>query len=172
MGKNAYEKARDAIRQMVADQVPVQTRWVKVKSVDKAENVCTCESVRNGLEYFDVLLSLGDEDITIVPKVGSKALMGIIENIPTANWLLRVEQVDFIKLHGDKFGGLVKLEELVKDINNLKSDYNTLKNLMLGWTPVPADGGAALKVLLATWLGTGVVLSNVGTLENTKVTHG
>jgi hypothetical protein len=39
------------------------------------------------------------------------------------------------------------IEELQNDIANLKSAFN-------GWTPVPNDGGAALKAASLTWAGT------------------
>ena len=40
------------------------------------------------------------------------------------------------------------------------TQFNDLKTAISGWTPVPNDGGAALKVALATWYGTSAAVAS------------
>lgn len=40
-----------------------------------------------------------------------------------------------------------------------KQDLIDLRTKLLSWTPVAMDGGAALKLILTTWLGPGPVYS-------------
>ena len=74
-----------------------------------------------------------------------------------------------VVLNDGKLGGLVKLEDLTKKINGLENQLNQLKNILKAWTPVPSDGGSALKGIISTWAGNPVALTKSSELENLKV---
>ena len=76
---------------------------------------------------------------------------------------------DGIVFNGGDLGGLVKVEELTKQINAIEKDINTLKNVFTGWATVPQDGGAALKTAATTWAGQTLTLTKRGDYENEKV---
>lgn len=76
---------------------------------------------------------------------------------------------DGIVFNGGDLGGLVKVEELTKQINAIEKDINTLKNIFTGWVTVPQDGGAALKTAATTWAGQTLTLTKRGDYENEKV---
>lgn len=76
---------------------------------------------------------------------------------------------DGIVFNGGDLGGLVKVEELTKQINAIEKDINTLKNVFTGWVTVPQDGGAALKTAATTWAGQTLTLTKRGDYENEKV---
>ena len=76
---------------------------------------------------------------------------------------------DGILFNGGDLGGLVKVEELTKQINAIEKDINTLKNVFTGWVTVPQDGGAALKTAATTWAGQTLTLTKRGDYENEKV---
>ena len=76
---------------------------------------------------------------------------------------------DGIVFNGGDLGGLVKVEELTKQINTIEKDINTLKNVFTGWVTVPQDGGAALKTAATTWAGQTLTLTKRGDYENEKV---
>lgn len=61
-----------------------------------------------------------------------------------------------MKIGGDA-DNAVRYGQTAASINELKDDVNQLKNLIASWTPVPNDGGAALKAVLATWSGSALV---------------
>ena len=68
-------------------------------------------------------------------------------------------------------GGLAKVAELTQKLNNLEDDVNNLKDVFTGWTPVPSDGGAALKTAAATWAGDKLTKTEQAEIEDTTITH-
>lgn len=164
-----------------------------VKSVDGLKS-CVVAPADGGANYSKVrlrsLIDANDTGLIIVPKVGSNCLVGFIrhnENNPVLiscdevdKYLLNVDgggsvEVDNqgnIVLNGGQFGGVVKVAELVQKLNTLESDLNTLKTVFTGWTPVPNDGGAALKAAATTWFGQQLSTTVEDDLKNDAVTHG
>lgn len=54
-----------------------------------------------------------------------------------------------VVINGGEHGGMVKVQELVEAFNVIREDVNRLKNKIGIWSPVPNDGGAALRAALA-----------------------
>lgn len=77
------------MQQKAKDQVPIQTMWAIVKEVDW--DAKTMDVLVEGLEVYDVLLGLENEYRK--PVVGSKCLIGIIENKEGA-FLLHADDVE------------------------------------------------------------------------------
>lgn len=165
---DSIEQLKRAIIAQVKAQVPVQTLWAECRSTNLQEGTMVAEV--EGLEYHDVLLGLG-ADIT-VPEPGSKVLIGIVENLREATFLLFAESIAERRINGDAFGGLVKVGELVSELNDLKQDLNTLKSVLTAWVPITNDGGAALKAASATWAGQTLSPATAQRLENSIVKHG
>ena len=76
---------------------------------------------------------------------------------------------DGIVFNGGDLGGLVKIEDLTKQINAIEKDINALKNVFTVWKPLPQDGGAALQTAAGTWAGQKLTLTKRGDYENEKV---
>ena len=74
-----------------------------------------------------------------------------------------------IRLMGGQMGGLVKVEELVKKLNAVEKDLNSLKQVFQGWVTVPQDGGAALKTAATTWATQQLTETQKSDIENEKV---
>lgn len=162
------EQLRASILQLVKANVPVQVVYATCKEVQAEAGTMTAE--REGIEYFDVLLGLG-QDITI-PVVGSRVMLGLLENKRQATWLLFAEAVKERRINGNALGGLVMVEPLVAQLNELKSQVNQLKGILGSWVPVPNDGGLALKAAAATWAGQPLATTARQQLENPVVSHG
>lgn len=165
---DSLEKLKQAIIAQVKSHVPVQTLWATCSSVNAQDG--TMVATRDGLDFDDVLLGLG-ADIT-VPEVGSKVLLGIIENQREATFLIFAERIALRRINGDVFGGLVKADEVASQVNALKQDLNNLKAAFTAWVTVPNDGGAALKIAATTWAGQSLTPTVSATLQNEKVSHG
>lgn len=67
--------------------------------------------------------------------------------------------------------GMVKIIPLVAKLNALESQVNALKTILASWTPVPNDGGAALKTLVSGWAVSQMASTQKSQLENTNVKH-
>jgi hypothetical protein len=74
-----------------------------------------------------------------------------------------------ITINGGNLGGLMKITESVDKLNIIEDSLNDLKNAISAWTPVPSDGGAALKTSLTTWLAQVITNTTVSDLENQKI---
>lgn len=154
--------------------VPVQVFPAEVTEVDEATASCTVKPV-SGPELFDVRIKAAINDKTdgllIVPVVGSTVLVGIIGNDAETAYIAKYDSIDRVLLHNGSLGGMVKVGELVSKLNALESDLNTIKNVFTGWTPVPNDGGAALKTAASTWAGSAITQTAAADLENPKLKH-
>ena len=73
------------------DQVPIQTEWVTVKSVDWEEKTMIGTGLENSLDYEDVLLGLGC--FYRKPKIGTMAIVGTINNSAAA-FLIDCEETE------------------------------------------------------------------------------
>lgn len=100
-------KYRKNLNRIVESHVPVQTVWAKVKSVDWGKKTMVATGVVDDLDYFDVLLGLGQpvtieggEGQSIIghklikPKAGSLCLLGIINNQEAASYLINAVEVE------------------------------------------------------------------------------
>lgn len=162
-----------------------------VSGVAKNITDTTCELHRTDAPIiFDVRLNAIDDDlqsfVTIYPKIDSDVLVGIIEGKKTEAVVLRCSEVEKVrykigdnKLLIDSTGvafndgtvGIADVMKLVSKYNALESDLNTLKMLFSTWVPTPSDGGAALKLILATWMGSSLQPTIKQDIENTKIKH-
>lgn len=112
-----------------------------------------------------------------IPVVKSACLMGFRDGNINRPQIISVDQVDellincktLVKFNGGQLGGMVKLNDVVTKLNNLEEDINKLKTAFESWTPVPNDGGSALKAASGTWAGENLTLTVKADLENTEI---
>ena len=76
-----------------------------------------------------------------------------------------------IVFNGGKLGGIIKIEELTTKLNTIEQDINSLKQSLSSWTPIPSDGGAALKAAVTSWAGKQLQKSKRGDYEDPNVKH-
>jgi len=74
-----------------------------------------------------------------------------------------------VTFNGGGLGGLVKVEDLTKRLNIIEKDINKLKQALSGWSPVPQDGGAALKAAATPWAAASLIETVRGDYENEKI---
>lgn len=158
--RDAFDKRFDGIKQ-------AQLRWVTVEKVDKSNRTMDVMGVVDQLEYYGVQLGLGA--ICIYPKHGTTCLVGIIEGQETDTFLISAEQVDEIVLNEGTLGGMVKVNELTDRLNLIEKDINSLKQSLAGWSPIPNDGGSALKAVLSSYSSSSLIETQVKDIENERV---
>lgn len=89
--------------------------------------------------------------------------------IKTANMSADINADDII-FNGGNLNGLVKIDDLTNRLNIIEKDINNIKKVFAsGWTPVPQDGGAALKAAAAAWAAATLTETVRGDYENTKI---
>jgi hypothetical protein len=154
-----------------------------VISVD--ETKFTCDVTINNSEgetpvtFFDVPLRvlIGSQASVIeIPKLSSKCLICFRDGNINRPQILSIHEAlkilvicDQIVFNNGTLGGLVKVNDLVNDLNSIKQDINTLKTAFSSWVVAPNDGGAALKAAATAWYSQQLQPTQPGDLENEKI---
>ena len=165
---DVIEKLRESLLAQIKANVPVQVVYATCTEVQAEQGTMTAS--REGIDYYDVLLGLGP-DIT-VPTVGSRVLLGLLENKRQATFLLFAEVIEERRINGNALGGLVMASPILAKLNTLEAQINQLKGLLSSWVPVPNDGGLALKVATGTWAGQALTPTTLTDIANPRVSHG
>lgn len=117
--------------------------WATVKEVDWDNKQMTATGLLDGLDYFDVQLGLGS--FYRKPVVGTKCLLGIIENQSSAAFLVEAEAFEegvwtsattqvTVKEAGTSIGRggdqlVTILNDLIDEINKIKVIYGNTVNV-------------------------------------------
>lgn len=145
-----------------------------VESVDKETGTCSVMPLNSKLAIPKVRMTatranLGD--FAVIPKVGSSVLISRI-GMTNEQWcVLHYSDVDEVLFHGGENGGLIKINELVSELNKTKAVVDAIAVSLNSWVIPPSpDAGLALKTLVTANL-TGKTSGNYANLENEKVKH-
>ena len=123
-------KIKDCLREL-AGGAPIETEVAKVLSVDGA--VCKVSRVRDGMVIDRVRLnaiSTADKGIVVTPKTGTYVL---VSRLGEVNWFVtlcgEVEKISIdaeadIVINGGGYGGLIKIEDLIRSINHIVETFN------------------------------------------------
>lgn len=125
------DRLKDLLDQRSRKQIPKQVVWGTVKDIDWGSKTCTVTGLADNLDYLDV--SLGIKNEIIKPKIGSKCMIGSVENEEAETYLINAEEFDeriFIsgdtELHITESGFIVKRGE--SDLKLiLKETFDQLK---------------------------------------------
>lgn len=171
MGSQSRDIA-EAIRTLSGmDDLTFESSACTVKNIDTTKMVCDCTPLDGSADFLDVRLNANyTKGFTLIPKDGSIVIVTQLSDATA--YVSMVSEVDEIYLAGEDNGGLVKVQDLVSKMNTIENDINTLKTIFSAWTPVPSDGGAALKLAAATWYAQTLTPTQVSELENKTVLHG
>lgn len=137
--------------------IKVQTAWATVKEVDWEAKTMVATGVADALDYLDVSLGIGA--VYRKPKAGTRCLLGIIEDNVAATFLIdageleeltiestvktNLKSVETVFNSGD-FGGLVKIQELKENLDQLKSFTEAIHSSLPGaFTAIGAGSAAA-----------------------------
>jgi hypothetical protein len=160
-----------------------------VTEVDEDKLSCTVIDM-NDVELFNVRMRPVFDDkvngVYCIPEVGSIVTVGMIHKSSSSLTVLQYTKTSKVIIRGSEAsielqdgvitmnegenGGLIKIEELKKELDKTNAVVNALKNTLLQFVPVPTDGGAALKTFATAQLGTKVTGSWTG-IENKNVKH-
>jgi len=172
-----YSAIRSLIVQ-VQQQSGVKAITAKVKSVDNNERTCEVSPQDGGPPVRARLQSTtqSDKGLLLVPEQGSTVVIDFLDE--TEAVVVLTTEINKVLLDTEKFemnggdnGGLINIQDLVNDVNSVKQDINTLKQVFAGWTTSGGDGGAALKGAAATWYGQQLSTTKVQDYEDDKITH-
>ena len=112
--------------------------WVEVLHVDEDNGTMDVKGVADALEYYDVSLGLGS--VILVPEIGCLCTIAILEGVDTECLLISAERVKRVKVKSSteivfnegRLGGLVKVQELTKVLNDIVDAFNSHNHLIVG----------------------------------------
>lgn len=139
------DKLRKTFLEKIKGEIPMQTAWVEVMEVDWENQTMTAKGLSDDLEYYDVLLGLGQ--IAIKPEVGTMCIIGMIENNDTTPFLIYADTVEDYRItvaenqfEMDAAGFLLKkhnetlqklMVDLLQEIQKMKFTTNTGSTILL-----------------------------------------
>lgn len=178
----------ELIRHIVMSNIPVQVVAGKVADIDESNATCTI-SIQGDPTRYDVQLRSiisNNEGFVIIPELESYVLVGIINNNPVHSFIVAYSDIqkilikntksitleisDTIKLNGNQYGGLIKINELVQRLNAIENAFNELLNDYKMHNHTHPQGSTTGMLIPNTQLP--IHNTTVNELENTKVLHG
>ena len=162
------DQYKQLLRNLVKAEIPVQTMWCKV--IAATEKYCDVKGLVDDVEIWDVMNGL---DIIRIPKVGSKCLVGIVENHEAQGFLLWCEELEEIRIKGMDYTTL-KGAEVIAELKKTQAIVDALMNIING-LPVNEPGSGSPSAFQAALKAAAGALPNANynsNLENKTVKHG
>ncbi|SFB80062.1 hypothetical protein SAMN05421780_101538 [Flexibacter flexilis DSM 6793] len=177
----ATQQIREAILAAIKRNAP-PTAWISgtVVSVNESANTCEVYVEEEDLTYPDVLLSLQesgmllipakDSDVIIAPVDGQDAVMQIVAISKVVKIALNADSMTF---NGDGFGGFVRADELKKQLQKNNELLAAILSVINGGA-IPETGNGTASALQAALKAaiTGKQVGDFSQIENTKIKHG
>ena len=169
----------------------IYSKQCTVTSIDVNKRICNCAPVDGSAEIVevsleaDIAINSSDEPkdshpkgFFIVPKLNS--LVTVSFTSKGNGFLSSYTEIEDVIIKSTSFtfndgsyGGLIKVSDLIDRLKEYEDLFTQLKTDLNAWTPVPQDGGLALKtILISGFLTKTVPSSNVSEFENDKIVHG
>lgn len=168
MGYN--QQFRESIKNTAIGDERIYTTYAKVKAVDGA----FCSVIP-----FDGVEIIEDVELQSVTSTNGLLLIPVIDSVVLVSWLSKnkpfvtmYSELETVSLRGEDFGGLIKIEELKKELDIVTDRLDTLYDAINNATPVPQDGGAGLQATMKVTLATQIDKEDYSNIENEKVKHG
>jgi len=150
----------------------IYSKVCKVISVDLDERSCEVEPLSGGANIPGCRLQAAIEQTSgflLVPSVGSFIVVTWLNK--NAAFVSMCSTLDEIQLNGDQYGGVIIYDKLKEQIDKNSQFLDSIKQILDSWTPVPNDGGAALKTAW-TAISTTLETADLSDITNDTVKHG
>jgi len=144
----------------------------EVLSVDEPNRKCSISATT--LQSTEITMNadlclLGNTGLVVIPSVGSNVLVMYSKTVNPC--IIQHSFIDKILLNGDENGGLVLANELKTQLDKTNEVVNAIVTALTTWTPVPNDGGLALKTFATTQL-TGKTVGNYNNIQSETIFQG
>ena len=161
----------DRLKELV--KVPNIAFPATVNSVDRELLTCTV-TPQDGVELAEVRLKAGIEQqsdgMVEIPAIDSSVLVVIMANEEDNAFVAKCSKVEEVLFYGGEHGGLIKVSELINELQKVNQFLDAIKTGLSTAVPVPNDGGLAIKEHLDLALEH-VQLADYSNIENPKVKH-
>ena len=162
----------EALQALVLPVIP-NTEVCEVVSVNEAALTIVAQPIdEDEAEYVDVRLSVdADGNTYFIPSVGSLVLVTELEKDSGEAFVSQHSQPEKVVMLGGNFGGLIKVSELISELNKVNTAIQTIVSAFANSPVVAGDGGASFKSGLISATA-GIVYPTYSDIENKDITHG
>jgi len=160
----------DLIAKLADKKEEVYSIICKVSEV--SSEVAELAPLNGDASLFDVKLLAGTSatPLLITPVVGSTVIATFLSK-DTA-FISLYSEIESVQIMGDQFGGLIKIEELIKNLDKLTARVDGIIDAIKNGVPIPTDGGAGLQTTIKVALALLVDKEDFTTMENENIKHG
>lgn len=186
------DQVKNALEKIIKDLLPIPAALqAQVLSVESDNATCKVKLINSELELESVRLrAVNDQKNTglvVYPTEGSKVLIGFVNANISEAYILKESAVDLIQIitkemkvqadqftfNSDDFGGLIKINELKKQIDKNSAILDVFLSTMRDSVITEPGNGAASSLQLALKIAlTGKSVADLSKIENTKIKHG
>jgi hypothetical protein len=167
------QEIREAIEMMFRAKIPLVASWFTVKSIE--DTTCTIViDEENDLELEGILLAFNKSDVAVKPKIKTDVLVVFTDGSRTNGIVIKCQETESIAIMGDEFGGLIKVEELVKRMNLIEDRINKMISTFDSHTHVspPAPVNPVTTATPLPVMATPISQTQKTQIENPKIKHG
>jgi len=163
---------KQSLKDVVFDGEQLYSIICTVKSVEFP--TCTVRPLDDEIDIDGIRLISDDKEkgIINIPSIDSIVIVSLVDD--SNGFVSLLSEIDSIGLRGDESKGLIKIEELVKQLDIVTNRIDTLYDAINNGVAASgsADGGTALQSSMKLILNSQTEKENYSNIENENVTHG
>lgn len=161
---------RDIILQIVSSKFKNSFAILCTIDAVNNDNTADCLPIDGGTKILNCRIQSDMQNgLVLKPTVGSIVAVQMYDDFTGV--IVCFSKLDSIQMLDGSFGGLTKTQELKTQLDKTNNVLQAVVDSLKNWTPVPNDGGAALKAYFTTQLGV-KVKGDYSAIENNSITHG
>ena len=156
------------IKSIVGDKNVIYTG--RVKSVNRTNITCIV-SLEGGDGEIEASLQVGDKGKGLVQIPKESSMVMVVIRGKSQGFVVMVEEVEEVIIRGGENGGLIKIGELVKNLDKMTKRIDGIIEAIKNSTTVAQDGGTSMKASMVAALNTLTDKENFSAIENEKIKH-
>lgn len=156
------------IKSIVGDKNVIYTG--RMKSVNRTDMTCIVVLEGGGGE-IEASLQVGDKSKGLVQIPKENSMVMVVIRGKSQGFVVMVEEVEEVIIRGGENGGLIKINELVENLDKMTKRIDGIIEAIKNSTPVAQDGGASMKASIVASLNTLTEKEDFSKIENEKIRH-
>ncbi len=156
------------IKSIVGDKNVIYTG--RMKSVNRTDMTCIVVLEGGGGE-IEASLQVGDKSKGLVQIPKENSMVMVVIRGKSQGFVVMVEEVEEVIIRGGENGGLIKIGELVENLDKMTKRIDGIIEAIKNSTPVAQDGGTSMKASIVASLNTLTEKEDFSKIENEKIRH-
>lgn len=142
----------------------------RMKSVNRTDMTCIVVLEGGGGE-IEASLQVGDKSKGLVQIPKENSMVMVVIRGKSQGFVVMVEEVEEVIIRGGENGGLIKINELVENLDKMTKRIDGIIEAIKNSTPVAQDGGVSMKASIVASLNTLTEKEDFSKIENEKIRH-